>query len=83
MKLARKNRSTRGTKQHARKRRRTKKQQETQAAVHYRSLLAILVFLYMLRLIDEKTFNKVKNALSPPRAAKRKRTKSKRPSRKR
>jgi hypothetical protein len=44
-----------------------------EVATHYRSLLAILMFLYMLRLIDEKTFNKIKNALYPPRAKKRRR----------
>jgi len=55
----------------------TKKVQRRKSAeevtIHYRSLLAILMFLYMLRLIDEKTFNKIKDALYPPRAKKRRR----------
>lgn len=83
MDLPQKSKSAKRTKQLKRKKRRAKKSKEAYTTVHYRSLLAILMFLYMLRLIDDKTFNKVKKALSPPRAVKRRRAKSKRSSRRR
>jgi hypothetical protein len=73
--LARKKKSTKRAKKStrvaAKKARRRKSAEE--AAIHYRSLLAILMFLYMIKLIDEKTFNRIKAALYPPRAKKRRR----------
>jgi hypothetical protein len=73
--LARKKKSTKRAKKStrvaAKKARRRKSAEET--AIHYRSLLAILMFLYMIKLIDEKTFNRIKDALYPPRAKKRRR----------
>lgn len=41
--------------------------------VHYRTLLAILMFLYMLRLIDENSFKRVEATLNPKKATKRRR----------
>jgi hypothetical protein len=44
----------------------------------YRALVAVLMFLYMLRLIDQKALNRIYGTLSPKRA----RTRRKRRTRK-
>lgn len=72
--LPQKRKSVRRTKRPTRKKVRAKKKsKEGYTAVHYRSLLAILMFLYMLKLVDDKTFNRIKGVLYPTRAVRRRR----------
>lgn len=54
---------------------RKRKPRSEPAAVHYRSLLAILMFLYMLKLVDVKTFNKIEKALNPTKPIRHRRKK--------
>jgi hypothetical protein len=70
--LPKKGKSAKRTKRPARKKvRARKKPKQAYAAAHYRSLLAILMFLYMLKLIDDRAFNRIKEVLYPRRAVSR------------
>jgi len=54
-------------------RKRRKPSARPRPPLHYRTLIAILMLLYMLRLIDEKTFKRIQAGLYPAKPARKKR----------
>ena len=79
--LKRKKRPVRQRKKGPVRRKRAARKVKERAAlreVHYNPLIVLLMFLYMLRLIDEKTFTRIQQALYPTRKKPKKRSRGRR-----
>ncbi len=75
MALARRKRGMKRTKKprQRRKARPRRAKPTPSGGFEYRTLVAILMLLYMLRLIDERTFNRMTGRFNPKRGIKRRR----------
>ena len=79
--LKRKKRSVRQRKKRPIRRKHPARKVKERAAsreVHYNPLIALLMFLYMLRLIDRKTFTRIQQALYPTKKKPKRRTRRRR-----
>ena len=70
--MARKQRAVRRTSSTV-KRKKKRTQQHVSRAPQNRALIAILALLFLLHLIDEKTFDSVASTMKPPKKAKKRR----------